>query len=106
MAAPHVTGVAALFLGSGNVYEGPNDLYADLVLHSTQSIITGLKPNDRKTTRNLLYNKLEDVVEPLAVTPQDLPEDHNDQGDEIATELEKPKKKKDNEGRRHHHHRE
>ncbi|GJJ77323.1 hypothetical protein EMPS_09682 [Entomortierella parvispora] len=104
MATPHVTGVAALFLGAGSNYSNPLDLYADLVRHSTQSIITGLKPNDHKTTRNLLYNKLEDVVEPYMIKPQDLPDDHDGEEEEIANETEKPKKKKNDEGRRHHHH--
>jgi hypothetical protein len=100
MATPHVTGVAALFLGSGASYNSVNDLYDDLIHHSTQGIITGLKANDHKTTRNLLYNKLEDSIEPSMVKPQDGSGD-DDGADE--TKVETPKTKDDKGGRHHHH---
>ncbi|KAG0044857.1 subtilisin-like serine protease [Gryganskiella cystojenkinii] len=98
MAAPHVAGVAALFLASGEYYGGPSDLYADLIRHSTQGIINGLKSYDKKTTRNLLYNKLEDLNDSYTVQPQDLPDD-DDEGEERATAVLKKKKSQ------HHHHR-
>ncbi|KAG0305340.1 hypothetical protein BGZ98_004274 [Dissophora globulifera] len=47
------------------------ELYSDLVQHSTQGIINGLAAFDRKTTRNLLYNKLEDPQDMKLVKPQD-----------------------------------
>ena len=59
MAAPHVAGVAALFLGAGNEYGSVQELYADLIRKSTQASVKGLQSNDRKTSRNLIYNKSE-----------------------------------------------
>ncbi|KAG0263467.1 hypothetical protein BG011_008760 [Mortierella polycephala] len=71
MASPHVAGVAALFLGAGNKYNSAGELYADLVQHSTKNIINGLSSSDQKTSRNLLYNKLEDITDSIVVKPQD-----------------------------------
>lgn len=71
MATPHVTGVAALFLGAGSTYNNARELYADILLHATPDVITGLKEGDWKTPRSLLYNKLEDIAEGYKITPQD-----------------------------------
>ncbi|KAG0217228.1 hypothetical protein BGX33_011106 [Mortierella sp. NVP41] len=61
MATPHVTGVAALFLGAGNSYANARELHADILQHATPDVIVGLKSGDFKTPRSLLYNKLEDI---------------------------------------------
>ncbi|KAF9108965.1 serine protease [Mortierella sp. GBA35] len=61
MATPHVTGVAALFLGAGNSYVNARELHADILQHATPDVIVGLKSGDFKTRRSLLYNKLEDI---------------------------------------------
>ncbi|KAF9381168.1 hypothetical protein CPB97_007915 [Podila verticillata] len=71
MAAPHVTGVAALFLGSGMNYSNVRELYDAIVARSTQGVIQGLKSYDSKTTRNLLFNKLEDLSESYNVPAMD-----------------------------------
>ncbi|KAF9156161.1 hypothetical protein BG015_007059 [Linnemannia schmuckeri] len=71
MAAPHVTGVAALFLGAGSSYNNARELYSDILRHATPDVITGLQDSDQKTARALLYNKLEDISEGLTITPQD-----------------------------------
>lgn len=71
MASPHVAGVAALFLGAGNMYGSAQELYDDLVAHSTQNAISGLYSGDRRTTRNLLYNKLEDLADLTLIKPRD-----------------------------------
>ncbi|KAF9374055.1 hypothetical protein CPC16_001517 [Podila verticillata] len=71
MAAPHVTGVAALFLGSGMNYSSVRELYSDIIAHSTKGIIEGLKSYDTKTTRNLLFNKLEDLGESYYIRAMD-----------------------------------
>ncbi|KAG0208053.1 subtilisin-like serine protease [Mortierella sp. GBA30] len=109
MASPHVAGVAALFLGAGNTYSNPQELYKDLIGHSTQGVINGLQTFDQKTSRNLLYNKLEDLTAQAAVTPQDdlealekplTPKDK-------THKKEKPKKvrdDKDHHAVNHHHH--
>ncbi|KAF9123358.1 hypothetical protein BGW39_009027 [Mortierella sp. 14UC] len=87
MAAPHVTGVAALFLGAGNSYNNARELYADILAHSTADIIPGMKGSDRRTPRNLLYNKLEDVTERYTITPQDdLPVEGADDQKELEAE--------------------
>ncbi|ORZ23883.1 peptidase S8/S53 domain-containing protein [Lobosporangium transversale] len=62
MAAPHVAGVAALFLSSGNKYTKAKDLYADILRYATPKIIRGPFGADDRTTQSLLYNKMEDVV--------------------------------------------
>ncbi|KAF9438228.1 subtilisin-like serine protease [Entomortierella beljakovae] len=71
MAAPHVAGVAALFLGAGNTYDSARELYDDIVRHSTQNVISGIQSGDSRTTRNLLYNKFEDTLDVNSVVPQD-----------------------------------
>ncbi|KAF9330572.1 hypothetical protein BG006_006456 [Podila minutissima] len=71
MAAPHVTGVAALFLGSGANYGNVKDLYNDIIAHATQGVIQGLKSHDTKTSKNLLYNKLEDLNSSFTIRPMD-----------------------------------
>ncbi|KAI1312260.1 serine protease [Mortierella claussenii] len=63
MAAPHVAGVAALYMGSGRTYTRAQDLYDDLIRHSTPDAVTGLSLSDGMTTRNLLFNKMEDVLD-------------------------------------------
>jgi len=63
MASLHIAGVAALFLGAGNTYGSAKELFDDLISHSTQGAISGLWSGDWRTTRNLLYNKLEESVD-------------------------------------------
>ncbi|KAG0078276.1 hypothetical protein BGZ92_001527 [Podila epicladia] len=71
MAAPHVTGVAALFLGSGANYGTARDLYNEIITHATKGVIQGLKSHDTKTSRDLLYNKLEDLNSSFTIRPMD-----------------------------------
>ncbi|KAF9918578.1 hypothetical protein FBU30_000131 [Linnemannia zychae] len=71
MATPHVTGVAALYLGTGINYGSPQELYADIIAHATRDVVEGVKATDYKTPRNLLYNKLEDIPEGYSIIPQD-----------------------------------
>ncbi|KAG0060265.1 hypothetical protein BGZ90_004105 [Linnemannia elongata] len=71
MATPHVTGVAALFLGAGNSYSNARELYSDILQHATPDVITGLKASDWRTPHALLYNKLEDISEGFTIIPQD-----------------------------------
>ncbi|KAG0294165.1 hypothetical protein BGZ96_001683 [Linnemannia gamsii] len=92
MATPHVTGVAALFLGAGSTYNDARELYADILKHATPDVVTGLKEGDRKTPRSLLYNKLEDIVEGYTLTPQDDMPVEGSGGE--ATELEAEASKK------------
>ncbi|KAF9573220.1 serine protease [Mortierella alpina] len=108
MAAPHVAGVAALFLGAGNTYSSAQGLYDDLLRLSTKNIISGQMA--RETTRNLLYNKLEDLSAAVSIQPQD---DLVALQEERATEAKanarrRTKKMRDendrNTGRHHHHH--
>ncbi|KAF9999603.1 subtilisin-like serine protease, partial [Modicella reniformis] len=76
MASPHVAGVAALFLGAGNMYSSAQDLYKDLIAYSTQNAISGLWSNDQRTTMNLVYNKLEDLTDKSLIKSQDRLEAH------------------------------
>ncbi|KAF9901106.1 hypothetical protein EC991_006524 [Linnemannia zychae] len=93
MATPHVTGVAALFLGAGNSYNNARELYADILAHATQDVITGVKSGDWRTPRNLLYNKLEEINESYSITPQDdLPVEGVDDQRDLGAES-SPKKR-------------
>ncbi|KAG0033541.1 hypothetical protein BGZ81_008117 [Podila clonocystis] len=104
MAAPHVTGVAALFLGSGVNFGSARDLYNEIIAHSTQGVIQGLRSYDSKTSKNLLFNKLEDLNASYTIRPMDgvlLPKDGDDDGydeggageEEKAQEVRKKAKK-------------
>ncbi|KAF9951396.1 serine protease [Mortierella alpina] len=110
MAAPHVAGVAALFLGAGNTYSSAQGLYDDLIRLSTKGIISGLMTNDGKTTKNLLYNKLEDISAAISVQPQDdlvALEEENATDQKASTRRKAKKMRDENEhdsGRHHHHH--
>ncbi len=110
MAAPHVAGVAALFLGAGNTYSRAQDLYDDLIRLSTKGIISGLMMNDARTTKNLLYNKLEDISTAITVQPQDelVAQQEEQASDAKGNARKKTKKIRDENdriaGRRHHHH--
>jgi subtilisin family serine protease len=114
MATPHVTGVAALFLGAGNNYNNARELYADILQHATPDVITGVKEGDWKTPHSLLYNKLEDIGEGYTISPQDdVPvEGTSDETKDVEAEAskkrakggadkkeDKKKKKGDNQGR-------
>ncbi|KAF9279052.1 serine protease, partial [Mortierella alpina] len=109
MAAPHVAGVAALFLGAGNTYSSAQGLYDDLVRLSTKGIISGLMMSDARTTRNLLYNKLEDISAAISIQPQDDLVANEEQATEAKVNARKKTKKMRDEsdrsaGRHHHHH--
>ena len=100
MAAPHVTGVAALFLGAGKTYSRARDLYADIVAHATPNVIGGLKSSDTDTPKALLYNKLEDISESYQITPQDgvqVVEAGNQKNIDIESSKKKKKKNIDSE---------
>lgn len=95
MAAPHVTGVAALFLGSGMNYSSARELYNDIIAHSTKGIMQGLKSYDTKTSKNLLYNKLEDLSESDYIRPMDGDDGTDEDGrDDKKVEGVKKKEKK------------
>ncbi|KAF9948073.1 hypothetical protein BGZ70_002375 [Mortierella alpina] len=110
MASPHVAGVAALFLGAGNTYSSAQGLYDDLVRLSTKGIISGLMTSDARTTRNLLYNKLEDLSAAVTIQPQDdlVALDDEQATDSKPNARKKTKKMRDENdrhaGRHHHHH--
>ncbi|KAI7829576.1 peptidase S8/S53 domain-containing protein [Gamsiella multidivaricata] len=104
MASPHVAGVAALFLGAGNTYSDAHDLYADLIRYSTQGIIDGLSPNNQGTTRNLLYNKLEDIQDTDVIKDQDGQQLKNGSNEAKKKEDKRKGKKKGNGSGHHHHH--
>ncbi|KAF9940622.1 hypothetical protein BGZ67_007260 [Mortierella alpina] len=110
MAAPHVAGVAALFLGAGNTYSSAQGLYDDLVRMSTKGIISGVMSNEAQTTKNLLYNKLEDIGATFSVHPQDdiVALEEGQATDAKVNARKKAKKMRDendrNAGRHHHHH--
>ncbi|KAG0245945.1 subtilisin-like serine protease [Mortierella sp. GBA43] len=116
MASPHVAGVAALFLGAGNTYESAQQLYDDLVAYSTQDAVIGLYSSDRKTTRNLLYNKMEDLMDSALVRPQGGLGTSEPEEKEASVQQQKPGKKKNKKKKKaakkngqhnghHHHHR-
>ncbi|KAK3831044.1 MAG: peptidase S8/S53 domain-containing protein [Linnemannia gamsii] len=101
MATPHVTGVAALFLGAGNSYSNARELYADILAHATPDVITGMKGGDRITPHGLLYNKLEDINESITITPQDdLPVEGSDDPRELEAESSSKKKAKGSAGKK------
>ncbi|KAG0341483.1 subtilisin-like serine protease [Podila humilis] len=103
MAAPHVAGVAALFLSSGMQYTSARSLYDDIKRHSTRGVINGLKSYDRTTSRDLLYNKLEELSASYTFRSMDdeLQNDMDNEGEESAQDVKKEKKKK---GKGRHRH--
>ncbi|KAF9974656.1 hypothetical protein BGZ73_001879 [Actinomortierella ambigua] len=57
MATPHVTGVAALFLGTGMTFTTVPEFYNKIVQFATKDAVRNLDPRDFSTPRTLLYNK-------------------------------------------------
>ncbi|KAF8933352.1 hypothetical protein BGZ47_010898 [Haplosporangium gracile] len=94
MAAPHVAGVAALFLGAGSRYNNVRELYSDILRHATPNVITGLQDSDQRTPHALLYNKLEDIPERFSIRPQDdVPVGGSDGGEAKKSRVESSPKK-------------
>ncbi|KAF9190038.1 subtilisin-like serine protease [Haplosporangium sp. Z 767] len=107
MASPHVAGVAALFLGADNKYSSASELYADLIRHSTKGVINGLPSSDQKTSRNLLYNKLEDIPDSYVVKSRDgvkAQDERKKKGFDKKKKVHMKKKMPKRKGRRGGHH--
>ncbi|KAG0277599.1 subtilisin-like serine protease [Linnemannia exigua] len=95
MATPHVTGVAALFMGAGRNYNNARELYKDILDFATPDVITGTKGGDWRTPHSLLYNKLEDINDSVAITPQDgRPAEGSDDQRDLEAESSSKKKTK------------